>query len=214
MTKFEKKLLVLRSQLSGPDPDRAYSDALVCLEFAKSHHTGTRKDGVTPEFQHQVEIGLYALTLPVLRWREEVICTIFLHDVREDYGITDAEIMALFPNDPIKGRRVADAVDAMTKTFRGVVRDEAELFKRMAANPIASIAKGCDRIHNLQTMVGVFSVEKMIAYVAEAKALFFPMLKEARKQHAFQRTAYENIKFVLISQIELIEAVIAAEQSK
>ncbi len=213
MTKFEKKLLVLRSQLSGPDPDRSYSDALVCLEFAKSYHTGTRKDGVTPEFQHQVEIALYALTLPVLRWREEVICTIFLHDVREDYGITDAEIMALFPRDPAKGRRVADAVDAMTKTWRGVKRDEAELFERMANDPIASIAKGCDRIHNLQTMVGVFSVEKMVSYVEEAKALFFPMLKKARKTHAFQRTAYENIKFVLTSQIELIEAVIAANKA-
>ncbi|PZR54616.1 MAG: hypothetical protein DI537_54860 [Stutzerimonas stutzeri] len=206
MNKFEKKMLVLRSQLIGAQ----MFDALAAMEFAARHHTGKRKGG-DPEFDHQVSIALYALTLPFLRYREEVIATIFLHDVREDYGVTDGEIVALFV-DADKARRIADAVDAMTKTFRGEKRDEQELFERMARDPIASIAKGCDRIHNLQTMVGVFTVEKMISYIAEAKELFFPMLKKARRLHPSQVTAYENIKFVLTSQIELIEAVIATSK--
>jgi (p)ppGpp synthase/HD superfamily hydrolase len=208
MNKFQKRKLVLRQQLIGAK----YTDALVAMEFAEKHHTGTRKDGVTPEFDHQVSIALYALTLPFMRFREEIIATIFLHDVREDYGITHAEIVALFPEDPAKGERIAQAVDRMTKTFRGQVRDETDLFALMAADPIASIAKGCDRIHNLQSMVGVFSPEKQQSYVEEARALFLPMLKTARRNFAYQVHAYENIKFVLVSQMELIEASLEARK--
>src|SRR3990170_8235289 len=102
MNKFQKKLLTLRNQLIGA----RFHHALAALEFAMKYHTGTRKDGVTPEFQHQVEIALYALTLPDLMHREEVIATILLHDVREDYGVADAEIASLFFEDPDFADRV------------------------------------------------------------------------------------------------------------
>ena len=205
MNKFEKRKMVLRQQLIGA----GFFDALVAMEFAAKYHTGTRKDGVTPEFDHQISIALYALTLPTLRYLEEVIATIFLHDVREDYDITHAEIVALF-SDPAKAERIAQAVDRMTKVVRGVKRDEAELFALMADDPIASIAKGCDRMHNLQSMVGVFTREKQGSYIAEAKVLFLPMLKRARRNFPYQVRAYENIKFVLTSQMELIESALKA----
>jgi (p)ppGpp synthase/HD superfamily hydrolase len=199
--KFEKQLLVLRSHLIGAK----YYNALSAMEFAAKYHTGMRKDGVTHEFSHQTSIALHALTLPDLMFREEVIATIFLHDVREDYGITDTEVRNLF-NDEKFAERVAQAVERMTKEFRGVKCDEEELFAIMATDPIASIAKGCDRVHNFQSMVGVFTKTKQQSYIAECKALFFPMLKTARRNFPHQVMAYENIKHTLRSQIELIEA--------
>ena len=206
MNKFQKKLLTLRNQLIGA----RYHHALAALEFAMKYHTGTRKDGVTPEFQHQVEIALYAMTLPDLMHRQEVIATILLHDVREDYGITDSEIADLFFEDPEFAKRVCAAVWNMTKEFRGHKRNEQELFDAMAQDPIASIAKGCDRMHNLQTMVGVFKLEKQKEYIEEVFKLFLPMLKTARRLFPHQVNAYENIKHVLTSQIELIQAVHSA----
>ena len=203
MSKFEKKLLTLRQQLIGA----RYHHALAALEFAIRFHTGTRKDGITPEFQHQVEIALFALTLPDLMYREEVIATILLHDVREDYDITDREIRDLFFHDPEFAERVSRAVENMTKVFRGTKKDEKDLFEAMSQDPIASIAKGCDRMHNLQTMVGVFKTEKQKSYIQEVYDLFLPMLKKARRLFPHQVNAYENIKHILTSQIELIEAV-------
>lgn len=203
MNQFEKRKLVLRQQLIGAK----MFDALIAMEFADSHHNGLRKDGITPEFDHQISIALYALTLPTILYPEETMATIMLHDVREDKDITELEILSLFSNTD-KARRIADAVDAMTKVVRGVKRDEVELFAEMADDPVASIAKGCDRIHNLQSMVGVFSKEKQAQYIEEAKTLFLPMLKTARRNFPFQVTAYENIKFVLKSQMELISAVL------
>lgn len=203
MNKFEKKLLTLRQQLVGA----RYFHALAALEFAHRFHTGLRKDGVTPEFQHQIEIALFALTLPDLMFREEVIATILLHDVREDYDITDREIRDLFFHNAEFAERVARAVENMTKVFRGVKKDEAMLFEAMSQDPIASIAKGCDRMHNLQSMVGVFKLSKQKDYIQEVHDLFLPMLKKARRLFPHQVNAYENIKHILQSQIQLIEAV-------
>ncbi len=203
MNKFQKKLLTLRNQLIGA----RFHHALAALEFAMKYHTGTRKDGVTPEFQHQIEIALYAMTLPDLMYRQQVIATILLHDVREDYGVADSEILAIFFDDPAFAQEVAGAVWNMTKEFRGEKRDEVQLFEDMARCPIASIAKGCDRMHNLQTMVGVFTIEKQKKYIQEVHDLFLPMLKKARRLFSHQVNAYENIKHVLTSQMELIEAI-------
>ena len=201
MNKYEKRILTLRQLLIGS----YYYDALIAMEFAAKHHAGFRKDGVTPEFDHQVSIALYAMTLPDLMYREEVIATIFLHDVREDYAITDQEIRELFPDNPPLAERVSKAVNNMTKEFRGIKRDESALFDAMAEDCIASIAKGCDRIHNFGSMPEVFTIEKQKAYIKEAEDLFFPMLKKARRRWPHQVRAYENIKFVLRTQIELIE---------
>jgi (p)ppGpp synthase/HD superfamily hydrolase len=169
MRAFEKKLLVLRQQLIGA----RYFNALVAMQYAMQYHTGVRKDGETPEFQHQIEIALYALTLPDLTYREEVIATIFLHDVREDYHITDAEIRELFPHDSEFEQRVAHAVELMTKEFRGNKKEPKDYFSALSFNEIASIAKGCDRIHNYQSMVGVFSLPKQEEYLQEGN-LYFP----------------------------------------
>lgn len=213
---FKKKALTLRQYLAGAGHnDASYNDALIAMEFASRHHTGFRKDGTTPEFDHQVSIALFATTLPNLTYRAEVITTIFYHDLREDYHITEAEIRAKHPlasKDFLD--RVCRAVENMTKEWRGVKKDEVQLFNAMADDPVASISKGCDRIHNFQSMVGVFKLSKQKEYIAEGKRLFLPMLKTARKQFTHQALAYENIKHMLLSQIELIEAMHAVHPER
>ncbi len=206
MNKFDKQKLVLRQLLIGAE----MYNALIAMEFADKYHNGTRKDGVTPEFAHQIEIAMYAWSLPSLRHREATIATIFLHDIREDYGIAKTEIEGLFGDNPQFAKLVGDAVWAMTKKFRGHVRDTTEVFAGLAADEIASIAKGCDRIHNIQSMGGVFSKEKQQKYIDEVRELFLTMLKKARRNFPYQVIAYENIKFVLRSQISLIEATLQA----
>lgn len=56
-------------------------------------------------------------------------------------------------------------------------------------------------------MVGVFKIEKQKAYIQEVFDLFLPMLKKARRLFPHQVNAYENIKHILQSQIELIQAI-------
>jgi (p)ppGpp synthase/HD superfamily hydrolase len=198
---FKKKVLTLRQYLAGA----GYFNAQIALEFAAKHHIGTRKDGYTPEFDHPISIALYALTLPGLLHREEIIATIMCHDVREDYGITDAEIRSLF-NPGLFTDRVSRAVENMTKEWRGVKKDEDILFDAMSEDPVASIAKLCDRNHNFQSMIRVFKLVKQKDYIGEGERLFLPMLKKAKRNFPQQAMAYENIKHVLTGQIDIIKA--------
>ena len=193
-----KREISLRYFLQGAE----YFTALEAMEFAQRYHTGVRKDGVTPEFDHQISIAHYVRTLRhQLVQPELTLCVVMLHDVREDYGVSDEEIRKRF------GDPVARAVDAMTKTFRGQVRPEQLVFEQIAADPLASVAKGADRIHNLNSMVGVFSKAKQLSYVSESEEYFLPMLKKARRLHVRQEAAYENIKLMIMSQIDLIKEI-------
>ncbi|MCW3783004.1 HD domain-containing protein [Defluviimonas salinarum] len=201
MSEFSKRGISMRYWLQG----RGFHLALEAMDFAKGFHTGTRKDGVTPEFDHQVSIAHYLRTLEAsLSYPQETFATVFLHDVREDFDVADGEIRVRF------GDRTANAVAAMTKTFRGEKRHPGAVFSAIANDPVASVAKGADRGHNHRSMVGVFSIGKQKEYLAETKVYFLPMLKEARRRFPAQEPVYENIKHALTGEIALIEAIHAA----
>jgi (p)ppGpp synthase/HD superfamily hydrolase len=190
MNEYEKLRISLRYFLLG----REFYMAADALEYAAGFHTGFRKDGVTPEFQHQIEIAHYIRTLlPSLMFPEDTLAAVLLHDVPEDYGVPHGEIANRF------GPKVGRAVFLMDKNSNA-------RFESIGEDPIASVAKGGDRVHNLQTMVGVFTREKQVKYVAEAQEKFLPMLKTARRLFPKQEAAYENIKHVMTSQIELLDA--------
>jgi (p)ppGpp synthase/HD superfamily hydrolase len=201
---FTTERAALRYWLLG----RGWTSASEALHLAEAHHRGLRKDGRTPEIAHQIAVAHHVRTLtPLIRHPEETLCTALLHDIREDYNLTDAEIREPF------GNRVADSVHVMTKTYRGVRADDADVFAAIANDACASIAKGCDRAHNLRTMVGVFTVPKMAAYCDETRTYFYPMLKAARRLFPDQELAYENIKLTLTTQVQVLEALIDASEA-
>ena len=202
MSDYSKERIALRYWLNG----RGWHRAGRAMNLAETYHRGTRKDGVTPEFAHQVSIAHYLRTLEAnLSFAEDTLAVALLHDVREDHDLADREIREPF------GDRVADGVDAMTKTFRGVRRDDEELFQRIGEHPCASIAKLADRIHNHSTMHGVFTPAKMTSYMDETERLFLPMLKRARRNFPEQEPVYENAKLVLTGQLNLLRAIVAGQ---
>ena len=197
---YGKQRIALRYWLLGA----GMHDAVAAMDFAEQHHAGTRKDGFTPEFAHQVAIVSYLRTLgPHLDNPAATYAAGFLHDVREDYDLPDIVIRSRF------GDTVADAVDAMTKTFAGSDRDLDTVFAAIAGNPVASIAKLADRIHNLDSMIGVFTTTKALQYAQETRERFLPMLHQVRRAFPTQEAAYENAKLVLTSQVRLIELLAA-----
>ncbi len=182
--------------------------ALGALEFAASIHTGLRKDGVTPEFTHQLQIMQYVRTLLAhLDYPEETLAAVALHDTAEDADVGHVEIRERF------GTRVGKAVERLTKTHRGKKVPTATYYGDMVSDEIASLVKGADRIHNLGSMQGVFTAEKQRAYISETEEFVLPMLKNARRTFPRQEPAYENEKFVLKSQIRLIEATLEATRN-
>jgi (p)ppGpp synthase/HD superfamily hydrolase len=191
MERFGKLKIALHYYLLG----RKYNTALKAFHFAARHHAGLRRDKMTPEFQHQIEIALYVSTLKDVRDEERVITLALLHDLLEDYStVTMVFLASEFGHD------IADECELLNKNGKSY----EVYFDRMAMSPSASIVKGADRIHNINSMVGVFSKEKQQKYCAEVEQYFLPMLKKARKTHPDQLQAYSNIEHMLRSQINLL----------
>lgn len=199
----QRRLISLKYWLQG----KGYHNALRALEHNHRLFVGVRRDGVTPEFDHHVCQAHYMRTLlPHLMHPEETLCAIFFHDTFEDHGVSFQEVVSCF-DDSAFGQRVADASWKVTKTWRGERFDDKVVFGNIGSCPIASLVKGGDRIHNFQSMIGVFSIEKQRVYVQEGIEFFLPMLKEAERNFPSQEPAYKNIRTFLKSQMQMIQSI-------
>jgi len=205
---FSKLVVAMRYYLLGNKMFMAER----AMNYALGVHTGTRKDGVTPEFQHQIEMAHFLRTqMPNLMFKEETIAVVMLHDLIEDYDITIAQVASDLDLPDV----VCKGVISVTKPKDFNKKDpqqQAQYFLGISEDPIGSIVKGVDRINNLGSMRGTFSLHGQRKYIEEAEMLFLPMLKSARRKFPEQECAYEIIKFVLNSQLSLLKEVVEYER--
>jgi (p)ppGpp synthase/HD superfamily hydrolase len=197
MNRYEKAELTFRYWCIG----KGYVRTLKAMEFGKEKHNGYRKDGKTLEFYHQLCICQYIRTLPGLLDMERCLTDGLLHDTVEDKDVTLKEISDLF------GADIALDMGLLSKEVEGVKKPLALYFSQIETNAHTSIVKGADRVHNHQSMVGVFTFPKELSYIAETENDILPMLKAARRSFPEQEAAYENIKYMLNCQIELVRAI-------
>lgn len=201
LLRCEKSRIALRYWLLG----RNFLACLRAMDEAERLHCGTRKDGVTPEFAHQIWIANYLRTLPLPGGDLELaIQAAFFHDTAEDKDVPVADIGLRY------GAVVSDIVDRLTKEFRGVKVPEATYFRRIGESGLAALVKGVDRLHNLDSMVGVFTQAKQIAYIDETRRWHLPMVRAAARRFPEYEPCFENIKRSLYAKIELIELIHAA----
>lgn len=221
MDPLVKQKINLRAFLIGAK----YFRAARVMEIAEAFHPGTRKDGKTPSFAHQIAVAQYNRTiLGSVLYPELTLACDLIHDTPEDGDMSYEEIIVMFGqavDDLEFGRQLADAAERMTKKFRGVRKPDSVYYAGIAESPIASISKGCDRPHNISTMVGeidyatrdiniekpIFSWDKQHEYIEETEVLFIPAMKKARKLWPAQEPAYQNILHVTRLQISLIRAI-------
>ncbi len=207
---YEKLKLAMRYFLIGAytaTKDCSYSQVLEVMEWSETIHDGMRKDGVTKEFMHQLGIAQHIRTLgPHLMNLTGTLSAAFLHDTSEDHTLAAAQIAERF------GRVAADDSQRMSKIRNGTKLPLDIYFDELADCPRCSIVKGADRVNNLQSMLGVFSLAKQEEYIDEAEKWILPMLKRARRNFPRQEAAYENIKLMMVSQIELLRANIASNR--
>lgn len=205
-----KRLIALRFWLQGAK----YYNALLGLDYNLSlFKSDLRKDGTSAFDHHVFQANFLRCFNDILLFPEETITLSFFHDTLEDKYVSSVEIRDLYSNHPVFGGRVAEAARLVTKTFRGVkVENEKQLFLEMSENPISSVLKGVDRIHNHQSMFAIvegtdkpaFSYEKQASYLRETEELILPMLKRAELKFAAQEPVYKNIRTILKMQVQLI----------
>jgi (p)ppGpp synthase/HD superfamily hydrolase len=199
-TEFEKLRARLRAEFSAmARHEPRYHEVLRLMEYGAQVHNGLRKDGRTQEFYHQLSIVAILLTQhrsfidPVA-----VYLAALSHDLVEDNPEKKAEIQLKFPN-------VLPFSMRLSKVRDGVEIPYPVYFGEMAQCPVSSVVKLFDRLHNLSTMMGVFTPEKMLKYAQEVSTWFLPMAKAARRNFPEQEAVYELAKSMLIDQCRVIE---------
>lgn len=189
----EKQIVALRYFFLG----KGYFKASRALEFCIAMHPNLRKDGVTPYYLHPIAVCSYVLSLSDnLLFPERTLAVALLHDVLEDTN-TSPQVLG---NVVLDDEDIVKEVILLSKNYT----DKNSYFNNIASSPVSSIVKGADNINNVQTMYCVFSAQKQREYIKRTQDEIFPCLKTARRLFPEQQQAYENIKLVLMSQIELI----------
>lgn len=182
-----------------------YQVSYDALLFGAEYHTGVRKNGTTPEYQHQLEIAHHLRTLlPSMLYPAETLAAAFLHDTDEDYNVGRQELEKF-------GRRVVHAVLLLNKYDEdGKLKPTDEYYSAMAFDPIASLVKPTDNGNNQSTMEGVFGHKKQFEYSHNIKHRSWPMIRAARKNFPEQEAAYENLKLLLRIQYNGVQAMLTA----
>lgn len=200
-SKFSKLYIALKFRLHG----LGYFDAMAVLELCRKIHRGFRKNGITPSFQHQLEIAHFILTLRDVSNVEDTIIAALCHDSMEDYPGHFLKEFRMVAEGSISERAKEVAITTSLQLDKHRYSDYNEYFSALSKNMICSVVKGVDRINNFQSMErGNFKTTKQQTYSDEVVTYFLPMLKEARKRFPKQMDSYYMIEYVLKSQHELI----------
>jgi len=197
----EQELLCtkLYAKVSGWLEGLNYHLAMQALVFARNRHTGTRKDGVTPEFSHQLHMARFLKNLAVLvKNPQRVAALICIHDTVEDGLATLSDVRQVFPPD------ITKAVEKLSKIVGGEKMPNVVYYFCMLDDVDVCLVKGIDRMHNIESMPGVFTLEKQRSYLEETEQFTLPMLKEARQRYPDHAEAFDIISHILKSYIIII----------
>lgn len=204
-SKLRTKVLGIIEGLALADPD--YNELRRLLTFAEGIHNGSRKDG-SREFSHQLEMIAFAITFhSELSDPLSVYCAILVHDILEDYPEQLGEMLKEFPD-------VVELSNRLSK-FKDFSHDQDlyyGYFDNIAQCPVCSIVKLIDRVHNLSTAPGVFSTVKLHEYVDETEKYYFELIRKCKLRYE-NRNVYENLKFILTTQVNTISALLPKQHA-
>ena len=176
-------------------------ETLKALYFAREKHSGQFRKGGQPYIIHPLTMACDALSMGI---REDaVVATILLHDVCEDCGVSVAELPF---SDTVKR-----GVELMT--FQVMDGETKEIAKNRYYNLLlqsreATLTKLIDRCHNVSSMAGTFSVEKLKSYIEETRHFVLPLLKKAKGVYPQDAEMLFLLKYHITSVVDSIEATI------
>ena len=199
MFSSEKMYTYLRGYATGAN----MHETIKALTFARTHHEGQLRKSGEPYIVHPLTMACNALALGIRD--DEVIATILLHDVCED---CDVSLQELPVND-----RVRHSVALMT--FQVMAGENKEAAKNRYYNLIlqdraATLTKLVDRCHNVSSMAGTFSKEKLKAYIEETRHFVLPLLRKAKTSYPESSDILFVLKYHIMSVVDSIEATMQA----
>ena len=175
------------------------SNTMKALTFARKEHEGQFRKSGEPYIIHPLTMACNAISLGIKD--DNVIAAILLHDVCEDCDVS------------LKELPVSDAIRNSVKllTFEIMKGETKEIATNRYYNMIledrtATIVKLLDRCHNVSSMAGTFSEEKLKNYIKETREFVLPLIKKAKLYYPEDSDILFAIKYHILSVIDSIEA--------
>ena len=201
--------------LKGFAMGRGWSETMQALNYARKLHKGQARKSGEAYIIHPLTMACQAVSMGVND--DNIVAAILLHDVVEDCGVS--------VNDLPVNKEVKEAVNLLTyvKPEKYKERDgegpsilvvKNNYYDAISKNRIASIVKLFDRCHNVSSMAGVFTKEKLDDYIEETETFVLPLIRKAKEEFP----EYQNVLFVLkyhiISGLEAIKGTILTYKEK
>lgn len=190
----EKMYTYIRGYATGRD----MKQTLCALSFARDKHSGQLRKSGEPYLVHPLTMACHALSLGIQD--DNIIATILLHDVCEDCGVPLSEL-------PVSDA-VRHNVELMTFTVMdGETKETAKnrYYNLLLQSREAAITKLIDRCHNVSSMAGTFSVEKLRSYIEETRQNVLPLLRKIKRQYPDESNTLFVLKYHINSVVDAID---------
>lgn len=176
---------------------------LRALAFAREKHSGQMRKSGDPYIVHPLTMACNALSLGI--HDDDIIATILLHDVCEDCGVSLEELPV---NDKVKR-----GVELMTFTVMDGENKETattRYYNMLLQSKEAAFTKLIDRCHNVSTMAGTFSKEKLKAYIDETRQYVLPLLRKVKDKYPDESDILFVLKYHMTSVVDAIDFTLQA----
>lgn len=195
----EKMYTYIRGYATG----RNMKETLSALSYARKTHGGQLRKSGEPYVIHPLTMACHALSIGIND--DETVATILLHDVCEDCGVQPDQLPV---NDNVKR-----AVELMTFTVMdGETKETAKTryYNLLLQSPSAAITKILDRCHNVSSMAGAFSVEKLKSYIDETRDYVLPLLRKIKDTYPEYSNQLFSLKYHICSVVDAIDLTLQA----
>lgn len=175
-----------------------FTDSIQALQFARNaHRNQTRKSG-EPYIVHPLTIASHAVAMGLKD--DRIIAACLLHDVVEDCNVKWGDLPVSIDT---------QMVVRLLTHVKGTPLDV--YYKCISDDPIACIVKILDRCHNVSTMAGVFTREKIRSYIDETRDYVMPLLRHTKDTWPEYSEQLYILKYHIQSMIDGLEICLNAE---
>lgn len=190
--------------MKGVAVSHKLKDTLVAINIArKKHENQQRKDGER-YLIHPLTMACNAVSMGIID--DVMLAALLLHDVVEDCKTSVEEL-------PIS-RETKTVVSLLTfEVEEGEDKEQAKVryYNAIAKNKFAALCKLIDRCHNVSTMAGVFTKEKLLSYIEETRQYIIPLYRKAKDSYPEYSCELFILKYQIVSLINSIEATLNYE---
>lgn len=193
--------------IKGFAKGRNMINTMKALNIAEIAHEGQERKGGGPYLDHPLRVASTLLALQI--YDDVTIAAALLHDAIEDNEEFKKCNGELFVTKYGLNREVLNVILKLTKE-KG--KSEDLYYKNMEDDIRVILIKCSDRCHNLSTMCGAFSDDKMNQYVNETTQYILPLIRRGKRYFPEYSDALYAMKYHIKSNMDFVKYICHKEQ--